>query len=173
MVIRNIFLIFLVSGFWHGANWTFIAWGGLHALLFIPVFLTKNNRKYVNTTIGQTRILLTFKEIIQIGVTFFTVSITWIFFRAESLSLALEYIKGIFFELSFETYSHPFGYRMIDYFILLLIFVVYEFWIRMDERNPFPFKSRPVRFVAYFLVVFGLMLFFDSGIDRSFIYFQF
>ncbi|MGW9685996.1 MBOAT family O-acyltransferase [Flagellimonas sp. 2504JD1-5] len=173
LAIRNVFVIFLVSGFWHGANWTFIAWGGLHALLFVPVFLTKNNRNYVNTTIGQTGNLPTLKEITQVIATFLAVSITWVFFRAESLSLALDYVKAIFLELSFESYSHPLGYRMIDYFILLLIFVVFEYGIRRDERNPFPFKSKLVRFCAYTLVVFTLLLFFDSGIDRSFIYFQF
>ncbi len=173
IAIRNVFVIFLVSGFWHGANWTFIAWGFLHAILFIPVFLTKNNRNHLNDSTGCKKALPTFKEITKLMITFFLVSVSWIFFRAESLPLAMEYFETLFFKFSYGYYLHPLGYRMVDYFILLFVFVIYEYMIRRNERNPFPFKSKFVRFSLYCIMVFSLLFFYDSGIDRSFIYFQF
>ena len=65
------------------------------------------------------------------------------------------------------------GYRMIDYYILMLFFVFYEFLIRKDERSPFNFKSKVLRFVIYAVIIFCMLLFYDDNIDRSFIYFQF
>ncbi|MEM8937787.1 MAG: MBOAT family O-acyltransferase [Bacteroidota bacterium] len=173
LAVRNVFIIFLVSGFWHGANWTFIVWGGLHAALFVPFFITGNNRNYINTTLSNNTTIPSFKEVFQVLYTFFVVNLAWIFFRAESMSHATTYIQSIFLNFSFEWYEHPNGYRMIDYFILLSVFVMYEFRIRRDERNPFPFKSKMIRFLIYSILIFALMLFYDSGIDRSFIYFQF
>lgn len=173
LAIRNVFIIFLVSGFWHGANWTFIAWGGLHAVLFVPFFITGNNRNYLNTTLSNNTVIPSFKEAFQVLYTFLVVNLAWIFFRAESMSHAINYIQSIFLNFSFEWYEHPNGYRMTDYFILLSAFVIYEFRIRRDERNPFPFKSKVTRFLIYSILIFALMLFYDSGIDRSFIYFQF
>jgi len=170
--VRNIIVIFLVSGFWHGANWTFIFWGGLHALFYIPVFLMGRNRLYAKNVVAQNRWLPSFTEIVQILVTFALVSFSRIFFRSETLTASFGYINQIINDFSFEQYLHPHGYRMIDYFILLAIFMAYEFIIRKDERKPFPFKVKSVRFLAYSLVVLSLLLFYDDR-TRSFIYFQF
>ncbi|MHA7057486.1 MBOAT family O-acyltransferase [Aquimarina sp. M1] len=171
--VRNIAIIFLVSGFWHGANWTFIAWGAIHALLYIPVFLTGRNRMYMNTVVAENRWFPSLKELIQILFTFLLVTFSRVFFRSESITDAFGFLEQIYSNFSFEIYQHPLGYRMIDYFVLLGIFVLYEFSIRRDERSPFKFKSRIVRFIAYTLVILGMLLFFDDTIDRSFIYFQF
>ncbi len=171
--IRNIIVVFLVSGFWHGANWTFIFWGSLHALAFIPVFLVGKNTKYKNTIVGQSKMCPSLLEVFQILKVFILVTFSWIFFRSESINDAFNFITRIFNDFSFEMYLHPNGYRMIDYFILLGLFILYEYRIRKDERSPFKFKSRIVRFIIYVFVVFGLLLFYDSNIDRSFIYFQF
>ena len=83
-VVRNTFIIFLVSGFWHGANWTFIAWGAYHAILFLPLILTGKNRKYTNQ-VAEGRWLPTLKEAGQMLLTFFLTMIGWIIFRAESI----------------------------------------------------------------------------------------
>lgn len=171
--IRNISIVFLVSGFWHGANWTFIFWGAFHALAFIPVFLLGRNAIYKNSVVAQNSILPSFKELIQLISTFAIVTFSRIFFRSESLTDSFNYITRIFTHFEYKEYVHPLGYRMIDYFILIAIFVCYEYLIRKDERNPFKFKSKIVRFIAYTVVIFAILLFYDSGFDRSFIYFQF
>ncbi|WP_316929921.1 MBOAT family O-acyltransferase [Aquimarina macrocephali] len=171
--VRNIIIIFLVSGFWHGANWTFIVWGAIHAALYIPVFLMGRNRIYMNTVVAENRWFPTLTEILQILLTFSVVTFSRVFFRSESITDAFGFLEQMYSNFSYETYQHPLGYRMIDYFILLGLFILYEFRIRRDERAPFKFKSRIVRFVAYTLVILGMLLFFDDNIDRSFIYFQF
>ncbi|NDV42627.1 MBOAT family O-acyltransferase [Flagellimonas sediminis] len=171
--IRNISIIFLVSGFWHGANWTFIFWGGFHALAYIPVYLMGRNAIYKDSVVGENTLFPTFTEIGQLILTFAIVTFSRIFFRSESLTDSFNFIGRIFNNFSYEHYVHPNGYRMVDYYILLAAFVLYEYRIRKDERSPFKFRSKAVRFVAYTLVVFTMLLFYDSGFDRSFIYFQF
>ncbi|MDP5229192.1 MAG: MBOAT family protein [Cellulophaga sp.] len=170
--VRNIIIIFLVSGFWHGANWTFIFWGALHAVFYIPVFLMGRNRLYANNVVAENSWLPNLKEIAQILLTFTLVSFSRIFFRSKDISTAFGYIEKILANFSFENYLHPEGYRMVDYYILLAVFVVYEFIIRRNERNPFPFKIRGVRILAYSLVIFAMFLFYDDS-SRAFIYFQF
>ncbi|WP_010179986.1 MBOAT family O-acyltransferase [Aquimarina agarilytica] len=171
--IRNISIVFLISGFWHGANWTFIVWGSIHALLYIPIFYTKNNRKYSNTIVAQTTLLPSAKETINIITTFSLVSLSWVFFRAQSITEAFGYLKQVFTNFSFEIYQHPSGYRMIDYYLILILFIIYEFRIRKNERAPFNFSPKALRFILYTLIIFCLVLFFDDQTDRSFIYFQF
>lgn len=170
--IRNVFIIFLVSGFWHGANWTFVLWGLIHALIFIPILLLGHNTKYKGTVVAQDALLPSIKELLSVISVFLLVTLSWIFFRSESIADAFSFIEGLS-QFSFTPYFHPNGYRMIDYFILIVLFVCYEFIIRKDERSPFNFKNRYVRFSVYTIMVLTMMLFYDNGIDRSFIYFQF
>jgi D-alanyl-lipoteichoic acid acyltransferase DltB (MBOAT superfamily) len=171
--VRNICIIFLVSGFWHGANWTFIFWGGFHALAFIPVFLMGRNTIYKNSVVGEHTLFPTLTEIGQVLLTFGIVTFSRIFFRSESITDAFGFIEQIGSNFYYEAYQHPMGYRMIDYFLLLALFVFYEYLIRKDERSPFKFKSKVVRFFVYALVILTILLFYDDGVDRSFIYFQF
>src|SRR5690606_13467538 len=84
--IRNVFIVFLVSGFWHGANWTFVIWGGIHALLFLPLLLVKVHRKHVAST------HITLGELPSMLFTFVLVTFAWIFFRADSAGMAIQYI---------------------------------------------------------------------------------
>lgn len=171
--VRNICIIFLVSGFWHGANWTFVFWGAFHALAYIPVFLMGRNTLYKDSVVGENTFFPTFTELGQVLLTFGIVTFSRIFFRSESITDSFQFINRLFTEFHYEPYVHPNGYRMLDYFILLGAFVLYEYRIRKDERSPFKFKSKAVRFLAYTLVIFAMLLFYDSGFDRSFIYFQF
>jgi D-alanyl-lipoteichoic acid acyltransferase DltB (MBOAT superfamily) len=171
--VRNICIIFLVSGFWHGANWTFIFWGGFHALAFIPVFLLGRNTIYKDSVVGEHTFLPTLTEIGQVLLTFSIVTFSRIFFRSESITDAFGFITQISSNFTYETYQHPMGYRMLDYYILIALFVFYEYLIRKNERSPFEFKSRVVRFMIYTLVILIMLLFYDDGVDRSFIYFQF
>ncbi len=167
--IRNVFIIFVVSGFWHGANWTFIIWGFIHALLFLPSYILNTNRKFV----GEINPFGSFKTLIRVMLTFISVAVAWVFFRSESVKQAFEYLNRLFFDFSAEFYEHPNGYRIADYFVLLFFFVIYEYIIRNNEREPFFFKQKIVRYLAYLVISFSIILFYDDGVDRSFIYFQF
>ncbi|GGK28873.1 O-acyltransferase [Yeosuana aromativorans] len=171
--IRNICIVFLISGFWHGANWTFIFWGAFHAVAFIPVFLMGRNAIYKDSVVGENTLFPSLVEIGQVLLTFGIVTFSRIFFRSASITDAFMFMKRIVTDFTYEPYHHPMGYRMIDYYILIGLFVLYEYRIRKDERSPFKFKSKAVRFVFYTLVILGMLLFYDDSIDRSFIYFQF
>ena len=171
--VRNIIVIFLVSGFWHGANWTFIFWGGIHALFYIPVFLMGRNRIYMGNVVAQNRWFPSIVELLQMLLTFSIVTFSRVFFRSESLTASFGFLNKIYTDFSYEVYAHPSGYRMVDYFVLLAAFTIYEFRIRKDERAPFKFKSPIVRFIMYSIVILLILMFYDSSFDRSFIYFQF
>ncbi|WP_317042072.1 MBOAT family O-acyltransferase [Winogradskyella aurantia] len=171
--VRNIIVIFLVSGLWHGANWTFVFWGAIHATLYIPVFLMGRNRIYAHNVIAENSWLPSVKEILQVTLTFVLVTFSRIFFRSPSITDAFAYIKQISADFNYESYVHPMGYRMLDFYVLIGIFVCYEYIIRKDERNPFNSKYLFVRLLIYALVILSILLFYDDGVNRSFIYFQF
>ncbi|MDO6807508.1 MBOAT family O-acyltransferase [Zobellia galactanivorans] len=171
--LRNIAVIFLVSGLWHGANWTFVFWGGIHALLYMPVFLMGRNRIYADNVIAERTWLPSITEILQVLLTFILVTFSRIFFRSPTLSSSFDFIERIGSNFYYEPYMHPMGYRMFDFYLLIALFTFYEYLIRRDERNPFKFKSPVVRFLLYTLVVLSILLFYDDGVNRSFIYFQF
>ena len=90
--IRNTFIIFILSGFWHGANWTFVIWGIINAIYFLPLLLTENNRKHIDI-VGFDKNLPSFKELSMILLTFSLTVFAWIFFRAENISQALFILK--------------------------------------------------------------------------------
>lgn len=171
--VRNIWIIFLISGFWHGANWTFIFWGAIHALFYTPVFLMNRNRIYAKNVVAENSYFPSIVEILQILLTFSIVTFSRIFFRSPTLADSFSYINRIATNFWYEPYAHPKGYRMLDFFILIGLFTVYEFLIRKDERNPFKFKSKIVRFMIYVLMFLSMLLFYDDNANRSFIYFQF
>lgn len=128
--VRNIVVIFLVSGLWHGANWTFVFWGGIHAALYIPVFLMGRNRLYANNVIAENSWLPSVKEVGQVVLTFTLVTFSRIFFRSPSISDAFGYIHHITTNFTYEDYVHPMGYRMLDFYILMALFTIYEYLIR-------------------------------------------
>ncbi|WP_400071839.1 MBOAT family O-acyltransferase [Zobellia russellii] len=171
--VRNICIIFLVSGFWHGANWTFIFWGGFHALAYIPVFLTGRNTIYKNSVVAEKSCVPSVKEIFQICLTFTIVSFSRIFFRSSTLDQSFGYIKRIFSNFEYTEYTHPQNKNLTPILILLICFNVYEFLIRKNERSPFNFESKHLRFFIYCLVIFCFFYFYDDDVPNSFIYFQF
>lgn len=171
--IRNIFVIFLVSGLWHGANWTFVVWGLFHALLFLPSFYFNTNRKHLDN-VELFRSAKTFVlEGAQILMVFSWVMLSWVFFRSETLADAFSYLQNMLFDFTYWEYNHPQGYRMWDYYVLLVGFVIFEYIIRKDERNPLDFNNRFVRFLCYIILILLIIMFYDDAMDRSFIYFQF
>lgn len=169
MKVRNTFIIFIVSGFWHGANWTFIVWGALNALYFLPLLLTNRNRSNMEI-VAQGGWIPSFKELVQMVITFWLTVLAWVFFRAESVTHAIEYLAGIF-SSTFFTVPDLSGMRLILIFILL--FMVFE-WFGREREHALDYitsYSKPVRYIAYYLLIMFLFLF--SGTQQEFIYFQF
>lgn len=168
-VIRNTFVIFLLSGFWHGANWTFIAWGAYHAVLFLPLILTGNNRKYTNQ-VAEGRALPTLKEAGQMLFTFFLVVIGWIIFRAESIGMAWEYICGI---CDNSLFIKPY-FRGNTGLLLNIIFLLVLEWIQRGKSFQMDLSSirkSYIRWAIYLVLLFVLFSF--GGHATNFIYFQF
>ena len=169
MKIRNTFIIFLVSGFWHGANWTFIVWGALNALYFLPLLLSNTNRNNMKI-VAYDKNWPTFKELVSILITFTLTVFAWIFFRANSLTHAITYIKDIF---TSKLISLP-EIRPTYVIILVLIFIFIE-WV--GRRNNYAIEklffdsSVLVRWSFYFALIIAIFIF--STKEQEFIYFQF
>tara|TARA_A100001011_G_scaffold398007_1_gene500887 strand:- start:154 stop:1437 length:1284 start_codon:yes stop_codon:yes gene_type:complete len=164
--IRNIFIIFIVSGFWHGANWTFIMWGLIHTVIYIPLFLRGKNRKYNTTTVAEDRWFPSLKELFQMGNTFLFTMIAWVFFRNDNINNAFEYLIKMITNIEVPT-SNRFGV------IFVFLFVLFEWFMRKDERNPFYGLSRKLRYPIYLMLSLSIIEFFDRSLQSSFIYFQF
>lgn len=170
MKIRNTFIIFLVSGFWHGASWTFIAWGAYNALLFLPLILLKQNRKHTDT-VAEGRLLPNIKELAEIIVTFLLVVIGWIFFRADTFEKALNYIEGIFNLSLFIMPTYITGLTKTIFFIVVLVLVE---WIQRNKNHGLELssiKSHSMKWSIYYIMI-AIILEFGAN-SQSFIYFQF
>ena len=168
--IRNVFIIFVVSGIWHGANWTFIIWGAIHALLFIPSFIMGSNRKYKQDLVHHGKYLPSIPDLFMIIVTFFFVTIAWIFFRSESLAQAFTFITRIFtnakgLNLAFE------NTELMSYaFAFAAFFGGSIFWLyrKTNLLQPSKFSQFTVS-----LLLLVLITLFGQFSKQSFIYFQF
>ena len=166
--IRNVFIIFILSGFWHGANWTFIVWGFLHAIYFLPLMLLGKNRNHL--TVSEPKIVPSLRGFINILFTFGLVVFAWIFFRADNLSHAFNYISGIF---SSSFFAIP-AYFPKKVFAFIAVLLLIEWWGRSDNHALEKFSlswPKPVRILFYYCLLF--MIFYFSGEEQQFIYFQF
>ena len=171
--IRNIFIIFIVSGFWHGANWTFIVWGALNALYFLPLMLTNKNR--INTdNVAEGRFIPSLNAIIKMTTTFALTTLAWIFFRANNIEHAIDYIGEI---CSSSILSVP-VFADVKLAIITLgmigIFNLIEWQGRSSEYalEHFGLKwKRPLRWLMYLALIFIILVF--GGEQQEFIYFQF
>ncbi len=164
-IVRNTFIIFLVSGFWHGANWTFIIWGAFHALLFLPLILLGKNRKYTDN-IASNRSFPTFKELLQILLTFLLATFGWIIFRSDDITQAMQFFRGIF---NISIISIP---MISKCFIFIAIMLIVE-WINRNNEHEFQIQSRyrVVRYIIYYTIMLSIVLL--STQQETFIYFQF
>lgn len=175
MQVRNIFIIFIVSGFWHGANWTFIVWGALNAIYFLPLLLTKNNRRNLDV-VAQGRLLPNIGELVQMGITFGLTLFAWIFFRADNLGHAFRYIGEIFSASTFAAPEFTDLREVVILSMLLVLFVIIE-WIGREGQfaveNIVVVKSKALRWSLYLSIL--LVLYFFGAFDETveFIYFQF
>mgnify|MGYP002266537627 CR=1 FL=1 len=172
MKVRNTFIIFIVSGFWHGANWTFIVWGALNALYFLPLLLSNKNRNNLDV-VAKGKVLPSWKELCFMLLTFGLTVIAWIFFRSDTLNDAFQYVVGLFKDAE--------SYLMLEYYrehgkliILLLLFLLVE-WSGRDNAfaiEKMALKQHYVLRYLFYLVIAVLVLSF-SGSQNEFIYFQF
>jgi len=170
MKVSNTFIIFLVSGFWHGANWTFIAWGLLNAIYFLPLLLLNKNR--VNLEIaGRDRLLPTLGELRGIIVTFSLTAFAWIFFRAESIGHAFSYIGNMFSKFRLEMPTIFPKYIVI----LIILFIIVE-WIGRHGKFALAgidsaLRPKWSRWLFYYIIIFAIFAY--RGSEQQFIYFQF
>ena len=167
--IRNVLIIFVVSGAWHGANWTFIVWGALNALYFIPLMMFGKNRSHLEVVANE-QALPSLKEFVQMIFTFFLTLVAWIFFRAEDIGHAFAYLSGIF-SLSLFQLPVIFPKTVI---LSILLFIFFEWTGRRDEYAIEKIYKKvgwvPRWFIYYFLI---LLIFSIGGKQQEFIYFQF
>ena len=171
-IVRNTFVIFLLSGLWHGANWTFIAWGAYHALLFLPLILLGRNRKYTGT-IAEGKFLPRPKEFFMMLLTFMLVVMGWIIFRSESIGCAWQYIYGMFGkDVIMAPYSF-FAYGIkAGWFVVVMLVVE---WLQRQREHglEISFIRRTwVRFLIYYLIISFSICFGNFG-ENQFIYFNF
>ena len=167
MKVRNTFIIFLVSGFWHGANWTFVIWGALNAIYFLPLLLLDKNRVNTNT-VAENNIVINFKEFIQVGTTFVLTLLAWVFFRAPNVNTAINYIYNMFSKTIFN-------FPTIDLKPLIFIFILVVFeWYNRTKEHGLEINNIKLTIFRWFiyLFVFCLILIFGAQ-SQSFIYFQF
>ena len=172
-IVRNTFVIFLLSGFWHGANWTYIAWGAYHAVLFLPLILLGQNRKYTNQ-IAEGRLLPTWKECGQMLITFAVVVIGWIIFRAPSIWNAWEYMCGI---CNDSIFSMPDLFRQAGIpaaGLGIMVMLVVE-WLWRGEENILRSKRHSISYIiqAFCIALALLLISAFRGGSQEFIYFQF
>lgn len=167
-VARNTFVIFLVSGLWHGANWTYVVWGAFHAVLFLPMILLGKNRKHIDVVASNSK-LPTFGELVQMIGTFLLVSLGWIIFRAPSIGEAFLFVKGM---CSVSLFTLP---KIIPFVTLALVFVMVMIeWISRKSSYEFDIswiKKRWIRIIVYYAIIFAI--FFYAVEAKPFIYFQF
>ena len=179
MKVRNTFMIFIVSGFWHGANWTFIVWGALNALYFMPLLLTNKNRSNLEI-VAQGKMLPSLKECAAMLATFGLTLFAWIFFRAENMAHALQYVRSMFtglFQWHYYVQTLKFLYSVVGYAmpVLLVGFIITE-WLGREQQYAIAkvgFRwNRPFRWALYSLLIFVIGLFMSTS-ESPFIYFQF
>ena len=171
--IRNTFVVFVVSGLWHGANWTFVVWGGINALLFLPLLLLKTNRNYLDV-VAQGRMLPTFKECFSIILTFAFTTLAWIFFRAENLTEAFAYLGGIFSTTIVSAPAFPESSNATWTLIYVAIFLLIE-WLGREDKYAIEKQcltwSPSIRYLFYYFLIIAIVML--GGTSQEFIYFQF
>ena len=172
------FIVFVISGFWHGANWTFIVWGALNAIYFLPLMLTNKNRNNLDV-VAKGKNLPSFKDLSSMIFTFSLTVFAWIFFRADDINHAVEYIHDMLTGFKYK-WSYVQTINLVHWEIgytfplTLLVFVVFE-WLGRESQYAIEYTgfkwNRILRYMIYYLIVIAILWF--GGKDQQFIYFQF
>ncbi|MDO6758761.1 MBOAT family O-acyltransferase [Tamlana sp. 2_MG-2023] len=168
LTIRNVFIIFAVSGFWHGANWTFVFWGFLHALYFLPLLLFNKNREYLDTV----SLSLNKNGLIQgvnIIFTFLLVALAWVFFRANTINDAFAYLEHLVTNQIFTIQYLSIERYAVEALLLLSSFVFAE-WFSKKRETPFFGKLCSFNLGLTILAIIVLGVY---STHSDFIYFQF
>ena len=180
IAVRNTFIIFLLSGFWHGANWTFVLWGAYHALLFVPLLLMNKNRRYRDTVATitlpdgtiKTKWLPSIKETGQMLLTFALAVFGWIIFRAENITQLGEIIVGIFDKSLFTIPYTVSPTYFVPIPLLIGIMLLFEWKNRSMSHGLYNITWNTWhKWICYVLLI-GMILLFTTQTE-SFIYFQF
>jgi D-alanyl-lipoteichoic acid acyltransferase DltB (MBOAT superfamily) len=168
MKIRNTFIIFIVSGFWHGANWTYIVWGFINAVYFLPLLLSNSNRNNIDSVVLKWN-LDSIRVLFSILTTFLLTCVAWVFFRAKTIMDAVLYLKRIFT-------TRDFAFQYLDnerynYELLLMIgvFVLVE-WNNRMKVEPISGKKSMLKMALAILAIIAFGTYSDY---KEFIYFQF
>lgn len=167
--IRNVFIVFILSGLWHGANYTFIAWGLLHACYFLPLLLTGRNRSNINNDFTLSG-LSGLKDACNMLLTFTLVVIAWVFFRADTFQLALNYISTVF---SASLFSIP-QFLPKKLIVIIAVFMITEWFGKQDEfaiENIGIKWPMALRITFYYALIIMVFIFINE--EQQFIYFQF
>lgn len=170
-IVRNTFIIFLLSGLWHGANWTFIVWGAYHALLFMPLILLGKNRKYIDN-ITDNQLMPNVKESLQMLFTFVSALVGWVFFRSESVADAFAFLNVVFSPTLTSGLLIVNGLNTNILLVFIMIMTVFE-WLNRNREFGFDISNCNVifRHLVYWALIFVVILY--IGDNESFIYFQF
>ncbi|MGJ3234249.1 MBOAT family O-acyltransferase [Marivirga sp.] len=168
MIIRNTIIIFTVSGFWHGADWTYIIWGFVNGLYFLPLILTGIHRNHMGP-IAEGKIFPSFKVFLLIVSTFVLKTFTYVFFRAENIGQSWTYMKGMF---DWSLFTIP-DYSYLTHWGLIGLMLTLE-WLQRDKECPLYLDHTPkwVRYSAYYATILAV-IFLQSSEEIPFIYFQF
>ena len=174
-------LVFLISGLWHGANWTFVIWGFLHGFYMIFSIVVKNIKKYIFRVLNINEKMYLVK-FLKVFITFILVDFAWIFFRSNSLNDAIYIVKNLFIfniNVLYDKSLHNLGLDEKDlYLSILLILFLIIVQIKqknidiIDYINTKPFY---IRWSFYFIGIFSIITFgyYGQGNESQFIYFQF
>jgi len=171
--VRNTFIIFIVSGFWHGANWTFIVWGFLNALFIMPSIIFNTNRNNMEI-VAKGKYLPSIKDFFAIAITFSLTVFAWIFFRATDVSHAFSYVSEIFSQSLFTVPDFPKIGKSVPIILLTIAFIIME-WIGREEQFAIAKIGatwyKPIRWAMYYTIIIAIFHF--TGKEQQFIYFQF
>jgi alginate O-acetyltransferase complex protein AlgI len=173
--IRNVFIIFIVSGLWHGANWTFIIWGALNALFFLPLLLLGKNKRYT-VSLKDLNHIPGIRTLFNILMTFTLTTLSWIFFRSNTITDAVSYLKRIVINTDYTSLSSnsTMNHTIWPLFIFLCLFIVIE-WLNRDSETvigKFLLERKFMRYSFYFLILLLVIININNEAS-SFIYFQF
>ncbi|MGZ5285664.1 MAG: MBOAT family O-acyltransferase, partial [Flavisolibacter sp.] len=186
----NLFFVFLVSGFWHGANWTFVIWGALHGFYLVFAIISEKARDRINTLLGIKQVPWLF-NVTQVIVTYSLVTVAWIFFRATTVTDALYMIgkvpvaiydfgrllvTGKLFTQEFRAVVGPMPVYQIDivlsFLLILFMEMVHMFQNRYAIIELVKRKPMAIRWSIYYIMLFSI-IFLGVYENRQFIYFQF
>ena len=167
--IRNTFAVFLTSGLWHGANWTFLAWGAFHAVCFLPLLLRGKNRRYLSQTVAEGRRVPSPREAVQMGTTFLLAMVGWVFFRAPTLGTAGVWLRKMFLAFDFRVTQLGLGF-VWPAFVAAGVLLLLE-WCNRGRESPRLPENRWLRWGVYYAAVCAIV--FLRPEPQGFVYFQF